>query len=265
LLYSFLFSIMLLNYIAIVEWLNKSLFVDYIIEPNDESGYYFGEVLLVFLIALLMYAIIGTFIVSILATNIMFGTLVIANHIKVQERNEFITFSELKTISSPKYLLSCIDVDFSLSVLAVVGMLALLIILQFTIYKVSKKMKINFNKRARVALVIIPIMMLSFIYLEPNTFNKFVLKYEEAEGHNFNPVKRARSYGFIPTFLHTVKPNYQDKPVNYKKNHANEIEQKYQLVAEKINKNRSKSLSDSQTVLYLSETLMDPREVPGLL
>src|SRR5699024_11757310 len=130
LLYSFLFSIMLLNYIAIVEWLNKILFVDYVIEPNDESGYYFGEVLLVFLIALLMYAIIGTFIVSILATNIMFGTLVIANHIKVQERNEFITFSELKTIASPKELLSFVDVDFSLAVLAVVGMLALLIILR---------------------------------------------------------------------------------------------------------------------------------------
>ena len=265
LLYATLFLIMLFNSITIVEWLNRSLFVDYAISPDDASGYYFGEVLLVFLIVLLMYAIIGTFIVSILATNIIFGTLVIANHIKVQERNEFITFSELKTIASPKELLSFIDVSFSVAVLSVVGMLTLLIILQFTIYKVSKRMKIKFNKRARVALVIIPLMMLSFIYLEPNKYNELILEYEDAEVHNWNPVKRARSYGFIPTFLHTVKPNYQDKPIDYKKKHADDIEQKYQLVADEINKSRSQSLADSQTILYLSETLMDPSEVPGLL
>ncbi len=265
LLYFVLFSIMLLNSITIVEWLNKSLFVDYAISPEEASNYFYGEVLLVFLIALLIYAVMGTFITSILMTNIIFGTLIIANHIKVQERNEFITFKELKTIASPKELLSFVDIGLGAAILAVLAMLAVLVILQLTVFKVRKRINLSFSRRARIAFAIIPIMILSFIYLEPNTFNEYVLKYEEADVHNWNPVKRARSTGFIPTFLHTIKPNYQDQPDNYIKYRAKEIEEKYGNVANEINKNRTKSLKDSQTIFYLSETLMDPKEVPDLL
>src|SRR5699024_11707394 len=110
LLYAMLFSILLLNSITIVEWLNRSLFVDYTIGPNEESNYYYyGEILIVFLVALFMYAVIGTFIVSLLATNILFGTLVIATRIKVKQRNEFITFTDLQTLASAKELLAVIN------------------------------------------------------------------------------------------------------------------------------------------------------------
>lgn len=264
LLYVLLFAIMLINSITIVEWLNKSLFVDYMINPTEASGYYYGEVLLVFLIALFMYAVIGTFIVSILATNILFGTLVIANHLKVEQRNEFITFSELKTITSPQDLLTFVDFGLGSAVLIVFGMLALLIILQFTVFKVSKKMNLKFNKWVRLAFIVIPVMIISFVYLEPNTYNEYILKYEEAENHNFNPVKRARSEGFIPAFLHTIKPNYQDKPP-YSKKRAQSIAEKYEQTAKRINQHRHQSLADSQTIIYLSETLMDPKQVPELL
>lgn len=192
LLYAVLFSILLINSFAIVEWLNKSLFVDFEISPEVSSSYYFGEILLVFLIALLMYAIIGTFIVSILATNILFGTLVIANQIKVKERNEFITFSELKTVASPQELLSFVDVSLSIAIIAVVSMLVILILIQLSVFKINEKLNITFNKRVRIAFAIIPLMILSFIYLDPNTYNEYVLKYEEADIHNWNPVNRAK-------------------------------------------------------------------------
>src|SRR5699024_3867586 len=265
LLYAMLFSILLLNSITIVEWLNRSLFVDYIIGPNEESNYYYGEILLVFLVALFMYAVIGTFIVSLLATNILFGTLVIANHIKVEQRNEFITFSELKTIASPEELLSFINVGLGTAILIVISMLVVLVLLQFTVYKVSKKINIKFNKRARVAFALIPLMILSFIYLEPNKYNELVLDYEESTGHNFNPVKRARSEGFIPASLHTIKPKYQEQPNEYTKFKANQIKEKYIEIAKKVNETRENSVSDSQTIFYLSKTLMDPADVPDLL
>ncbi|HLQ82400.1 MAG TPA: sulfatase-like hydrolase/transferase [Pseudogracilibacillus sp.] len=265
LLYAVLFSILLINSFAIVEWLNKSLFIDFDISPEASSSYYFGEIILVFLIALLMYAIIGTFIVSILATNIIFGTLVIANQIKVRERNEFITFSELKTIASPQELLSFVDISLSIAIIAVVSMLVVLILIQLSVFKINEKLNITFNKRVRIAFAIIPLMILSFIYLEPNTYNEYVLKYEEADIHNWNPVNRAKASGFIPTFLHTIKPNYQNQPGSYSKIRANSINEKYEHLAEEINEDRSGSLSDSQTIFYLSETLMDPLTIPGLI
>src|SRR5699024_8722562 len=147
LLYAMLFSILLLNSITIVEWLNRSLFVVYTIGPTEESHYYYyGEILLVFLVALFMYAVIATFIVSFLATHILFITLVIAYYITYDKRNKFITFSELKTIASPEELLSFINVGLGTAILIVISMLVVLVLLQLTVYKVSKKINIKFNK-----------------------------------------------------------------------------------------------------------------------
>lgn len=265
LLHSALYAILFINSIFIVEWLNRSLFIDYAINPEVASGYYFGEILLVFLIALFLYAVIGTFVVSLLTTNLIFAGLIIANHIKVLEKNEFITFTELKAIVSPKELLSFINVEFGLVLLGVIGVIALLVILQYLTIKVSKKLNVRFNKRARLIFAIIPLIILSFIFFKPNLYNEYVLKFEKPDAHEWNPVKRAQSTGYIPTLLHTIKPNYQDKPVNYSKKHANSIKKKYQAAATDINQDRTKSLADSQTIIYLSETLMDPEELPGLL
>src|SRR5699024_381318 len=110
-----------------------------------------------------------------------------------------------------------------------------------------------------------PLMILSFIYLEPNKYNELVLDYEESTGHNFNPVKRARSEGFMPAFLHTIKPKYQEHPNEYTKFKANQMKEKYIEIAKKVNETRENSLSDSQTIFYLNETLMDPADVPYLL
>ncbi|MDY0404622.1 hypothetical protein P5G51_003655 [Virgibacillus sp. 179-BFC.A HS] len=44
-----------------------------------------------------------------------------------------------------------------------------------------------------------------------------------------------------------------------------EITKKYSGISKEINKARKKSLNESQTLLYLSESFMDPKRLPGLL
>ena len=254
-----------INSITVVEWLNRSLFVDFSIDLEQMNSSFYNGVSVVFLIMILMYSIVGTFIVSILITNLLLGAFIVANSIKVNERNEYITFSELQAITSPKELLSFIDVSVWFALLMFLLLTISLVGLQYIIIKVSKKMNFQVNKKIRIGLFIVSIIPLILIFSQPNLYNKHVLKYEESNIHNWNPVNRARLDGFLPSFLHTVKPQYMDKSEQYSKSNVKEISGKYSQVAREINEGRDKSLNDSQTILYLSESLIDPLQLPNLL
>lgn len=264
------YSILLLfiigiNSITVVEWLNKSLFVDYSINIEQMNQSFYNGVSVVVLLMILMYSIVGTFIVSILITNMLLGAFIIANSIKVNERNEYITFSELQTITSPKELLSLIDVSVWFAALMFLLLIIFLVGLQYIIIKISKKMNFHVNKRIRFGLFVVSIIPLIFIFTQPNLYNKHVLKYEESNTHNWNPVKRAKQDGFLPSFMHTIQRNFMEKPEQYSKSKVNEISKRYIQLAQEINEKRDEKLNDSQTILYLSESLMDPKRLPNLL
>src|SRR5699024_6935899 len=84
----------------IVEWLNRSLFVDYTINYDRVNETFNNGKSIVILLTIFIFSIVGSVIISVLFTNIIAAGLVLANNIKVQERNDLLTFSELKLISS---------------------------------------------------------------------------------------------------------------------------------------------------------------------
>jgi phosphoglycerol transferase MdoB-like AlkP superfamily enzyme len=255
-----------MNSIAIVEWLNKSMFVDYIIDPDlANSDSFYNGVSLIVAITVFFYSILGSAIVSILIIDLLMLGLVYANNVKVMERNEFITFSEMQTITSPKELLSFVNVSVGSAVLLVLATILILAALQFLIRKMARKVNFMISRRIRILLFIVSLSLLVAIFVKPNYYNEHVLKYEETHVHNWNPLKRARKDGFLPSLVHTVKPTYMDKPGEYKKERLSKIAEKYSKAAQKINEKRDKSLNESQTLIYLSESLMDPDVLPDLL
>ncbi|MGM9919768.1 MAG: LTA synthase family protein, partial [Bhargavaea sp.] len=217
------------------------------------------------IIFLIIYAIFGTFLVSILVTNLLFAAIIFANQVKVKERNEFITFKELQAIASPRELLSFIDVTVGMALLVIVSIISLLALLHFISKKVSRKLGLEIGLKYRVVILLTAILLFSAILVQPAAYNQYVMKYEEEKTHNFNPVLRAKRNGFIPTFLQTVKPQYMVKPIDYSKEHTELINEKYTQIAENINQQRDHVLDDSQTIYYLSETLIDPMALPELL
>jgi phosphoglycerol transferase MdoB-like AlkP superfamily enzyme len=242
------------------------MFPDYVIGPDQNVKESFSNgVSLIFAITIFIYSILGTAIVSILIIDLLMFGLVFANQVKALERNEFITFSELKTVASPKELLSFIDVSPAFAFLAAIITILILIGLQFLLVKGLKRINFRVSKVVRIALFLITLTVLTAIFVKPNYYNAHILKFEETKNHNFNPLKRARGDGYIPTLMNTVKPTYMDKPEEYSKAKMKEIQQKYTGISKDINKDRGKSLNESQTLLYLSESLMDPQLLPDLL
>lgn len=253
------------NSTFVVDWLNKSMFVDYQINFDKVKGSFANGTSLIVLFTVLMYAVFGTVIVGVLVTNILFGAFVFANNVKVSERNEFINFSELQTITSPRELLSFIDISLITVSLLILGLLTGLVVLQYFIMKTARKLNFNFHMKVRIGLFIISFALILVVFMQPNVYNQYVLKYEESNRHNFDPLKRAQKDGFLPSFMHTVRPEYMQKPEYYTKSYVKEISEKYTSLAKEINVNRSHSIADSQTIIYLSETLIDPAEIPELL
>lgn len=254
-----------INSTMIVEWLNKSLFMEYEMDTvNAKDSFYTGKSLIV-VIMIFIYAIVGSIAVGVITTNIIFGLFIVANNIKMQERNEFITFSELQTITSPRELLSFVEISLSKAMIYSTITILLLILIHYIIRKITVKIGFSINNRFRLSLLIITASMLMVIYLKPNVYNKHILKYEETKVHNFNPLTKARKDGYLPSIIHTINPEYMKKPMAYTKTQVNNILSTYSESAYEINRNRDSDLKNSQTLLYLSETLIDPGHISDLL
>lgn len=250
----------------IVDWLNKSMFPDYKLNPDQEHQESFSNgVSLIFIITIFVYSILGTAIVSILVVDLGMLGLIFANQMKAIERNEFITFSELKTIASPKELLSFVDVSPVFALFVFIAIILSLVSMQWFIVKMKRKVNLRVNKFVRIALFVMSLTIIVAIFTKPDYYNSNVLKFEEKNFHNFDPLKRARQDGYIPTLLNTINLTYMDKPSEYSKDRVEDIAVKYNQIARDINKNRDSSLNESQTLLFLSESLMDPAQIPNLL
>ncbi len=260
-----IFFIIRVNSVVIVKLLNKSMFPDYMITTDFFKDSFYNGASIIFVITILLFAIFGTWIVSIIITDILFMGLIYANNVKVEMRNEFITFSELKTIASPIELLSFIDVSIWFALLVVALTVMSLTSLQILIMRFTKRIYFVVGKKVRISLMIASLVILAGIFIKPNYFNEHVLKYEKTHHHNWNPLERARQDGFLASLIHTIKPTYMDKPVDYKKDIVLDIYDRYQDISKEINKTRDKSLNDAQTLLYLSESLMDPDDLTGLI
>jgi len=260
-----LVGIMVLNSIAVVTWLNKSLFPDFILDTEGIYTSFYSGVSLIFLFTILVFSIVGTLFTSILIIDLIFGALVVANNIKVIERNDFITFSELQTIFSPRELLSFVEIPVVSALLVVILIIIGLVVFHWLTSKVVKRANLILNHKLRISLLIVSFSILVFIYMKPNLYNEYVVGYDVPDYHNFNPLKRAQRAGFLPSFIHTIKPTYMEEPIQYEQSTTDRIFDKYSQLANDINENRTKPLSDSQTILYLSESLIDPDKLPNLL
>lgn len=257
-----------INSDIVTDWLNRSLFNDFTIDTENtkiKESFHNGTSF-VFLISLFIYALIGSLLASLIVINTIWAVFIFANHLKVQERNEFITFKELYTVTSPKELISLINLPLSTVLTITTSILLLTFILYYISKKISYKFEFKIPLKTRLAILLIAFIPLTYIiFIDPNTYNQAILKFHDEKIHNWNPIKRAQANGFIPIFINTIKPNYMDKPDNYNKMKMKEIEERYFQVAERINADRKKSINDSITIYYLSETFINPTKVPNLL
>src|SRR5699024_4864469 len=152
-------------------------------------------------------------------------------------------------------------ISIPIPVAIIIALVIFLVIYGFLrfIRKCQAKRNLLPNKKIRLSLCIISIALILVIFIIRNQYNNKILLYQTDNTHNLNPVNQAQQDGCIPAIMDTVKPHYKQKPKGYKKKNMKKIYEKYTQAAQEINEDRTESVDKSQTILYLSESLMDPK------
>ena len=80
----------------------------------------------------------------------------------------------------------------------------------------------------------------------------------------FDATLDAKTNGPATTFLSLTKTKVMDKPENYNRKTMDKIAQKYDSMAHSINANRKYNITESTVIMILSETFSDPTRVPNI-
>lgn len=82
--------------------------------------------------------------------------------------------------------------------------------------------------------------------------------------YHFNQVFGAQFNGFLTQFLVNIDMVVMEQPKNYSAETMNKIFQKYKLISEKYNVNRSEKNAQERVVVILSESLSDPDDLKNV-
>lgn len=80
----------------------------------------------------------------------------------------------------------------------------------------------------------------------------------------WNGLADSTNNGPIVNFLRLAHTKTMDKPSGYSQQAMKEIAEKYTNIAQQINQDRTENLTDSTVIMLLSETFSDPTRVPGV-
>lgn len=80
----------------------------------------------------------------------------------------------------------------------------------------------------------------------------------------WNPIADATSNGPAINFLQLAHTKIMDKPEDYSEETMTKIAKKYSKEADSINQSRTTNLTDNTVIMVLSETFSDPTRVPGV-
>lgn len=187
---------------------------------------------------------------------ILFGTI-----LKIKFRNEPILPADLKMIANVSALLKMVPI--SIIVLFLITIISLIII-SVILNKKFESPKLNLLSRFLWINVLIVIFSSSVIWNRPNTVeNKMVtdliqdpMFWDQAQG--------AKMHGPLIQFLSNVDMSIMAKPANYSKQGMQKITREYKGLANEINQNRKNDVKKQTIIFNLSESLADPRRVPGV-
>lgn len=227
--------------------------------------------------------VLNRFWISTAIFGAIMTTYAVANHIKVESRNEPVLPSDLNFITGGNtgQLTSFIpDSSRSLVNGAVIGVICLVvvcIIMQIVdgrnaIIPCSWKRPFASAKNiAGTATRIIAAcgsvaLVASFVWGFGNT-NYWSTDFAQKLGDSpqiWNGLADSTSNGPAVNFLRLAHTKAMDKPDGYSKETMEKLAKKYAKQAKQINQTRTENMTDNTVIMVLSETFSDPTRVPGI-
>ena len=244
--------------------------------------------------ALLNFIVLGAIYLTLVlilnrfwVASAIFGTVMtvfaVANHIKIESRNEpvipadlnFITGGNAGELTSfiPKSSQTLVDG----AVTGVIYFVAICIIMQFLdgrnaiipchwLHPFASVKNFAGTLTRVLAAALSATLVVSFIW-ELGTANSWATEFAHNLSDNpqpWNPLADAANNGPAINFLQLAHTKIMDEPEDYSKEAMTKIAKKYSKEADSINRSRTTNLTDSTVIMVLSETFSDPTRIPGV-
>lgn len=244
--------------------------------------------LLNFLLLSLIYLVVVTLLNRFWVATALFGsvmvTFAVANHFKVQFRNEPIIPADLSFISGGNTgeLMSFVPEEgqrlIADTVTGIIWFVAICVLLQFLdrrnglipcTWRPSRFLNV---KNIALAVTRITAAAASFALLFSLVWNlgisnSWAQQWAQSLSDRpelWNSIMDAQNNGPAMAFLRLAHTSTMDKPEDYNEDAMNAVARRYRDAAAELNDTRTTNLTDSTVIMVLSETLSDPTRVPGV-
>ncbi|HFI0935309.1 TPA: LTA synthase family protein [Streptococcus suis] len=197
-------------------------------------------------------------------------TLIAANFLKFRYRSEPMTPNDFKWIGNMGMILSFI------SLRVVLISLVFLVILFFVYRRIHKKyfqgqiVKSIWKRLAGISVIVSLILGMGWAIRNEKDHKivgwvpilSQVNNWRNVDWKGYAFVARYRTLSFL--WLQQLSKTSMEKPENYSEKTMKAIVKKYTALAEEINAKRTGQLTDQTVIYILSESLADPRRIPGV-
>ncbi|PLS23862.1 arylsulfatase [Bifidobacterium imperatoris] len=232
---------------------------------------------------LIFVFVLNRFWVATALFSIITCVFAVANHIKIQLRNEPVIPSDLSFLSSgnsaeiasfiPESSQSLVHKTIVMLIWLTIVCLMMQIIdrrrcvIPFHWRRPFRNTKTIIGNCTRIIAVIVTTSLLYSFTVTLNTVGSWSHKWAIAWGDSptlWDAAGDASLNGPTINFLRLANPKIMTKPDGYSQTTMEELAQRYAKVAKETNKSRQNNLTDNTVIMVLSESFSDPTRVPGI-
>lgn len=214
--------------------------------------------ILYYLIYRFIYGVTNKFWLSSVTTYVITAVAIVADAIKIYYRSEPIFPTEVTMISAYGDILSMVP-----KVILWIAMIGIVILGVFIIFCEIKIPQRKLNWKSRLIGILLAIIIFGSS-TQINHWNSIVSKWLSSYGNDpafWNQEWGVQQNGALQQFLNNIDTKIMEESSNYSRKKVDEIAEKYEKQAKKINKDRINNLSTQTIIFNLSESLANPNRL----
>lgn len=218
-------------------------------------------ILLLFLAFKFVQSLTNHYWYSLAIISSIYLIFLIANIIKIKLRDEPILPFDFAMITNLPAIIKMIS---PLYLAFTIIFITVLFIACFYLSKHRPVNKLNFSHRLTYLIIAIVIFGSTSFWNHTSTIFPNVNATIGNDPTFWDQAQGAKNNGILIQFLNNIDVQIMPKPKNYSKTKIQEITNKYQKIAQEINKHRKNKISTQTVIFNLSEAFADPRRVPHI-
>ena len=210
-----------------------------------------------------LWALMGDVMLANVLLIFIGGIMGVVNLEKTRQRTEPLYPSDFEMITESKSLLGMVPwqtvaAGFAFALFGGV-------VIYFLIRRNVRRQTPKLSKKNRLAMLLVTSIGVLYIGQFQQPGNLVKLAYEKK--NDWIPWSQLDNYhvnGFVAGFLYNLPSDPMEKPAYYSAGKIDELQAKYQVIADEINAGRDKTEPDVNIIFVMNESFSDPLELDGL-